>query len=112
MKMFAITLGHVESQCPFLDSPQKLRNSPPMAKPPPTMKPMRWLAHLPLVILPFLAAAAIQGRQLDRAMPFTGSLDLLGFHWFWMVVALALGVWVGWRTAGDADVESPPGDGA
>lgn len=112
MKRIAVTEGNVDSPSPFLDSPQKLRNSPPMPKPTPTLKPMRWLAHLPLAILPFLAAAAIEGRQLDRATPFTGSLDLLGFHWFWMVVALALGAWVGWRTAGDTVPQSPPEDGA
>lgn len=30
------------------------------------MKPGRWLAHLPLAILPFLAAVVIEGRQLSR----------------------------------------------
>ena len=28
------------------------------------MKPMRWLAHLPLAILPLLAAGSIDGRRL------------------------------------------------
>ena len=71
-----------------------------------------WLAHLPLAILPFLAAAAIEGRRLDLSTPFTGPLFLLGFHWFWMVVALALGAWVGWRTAGEMAPQSPPEGGA
>ena len=76
------------------------------------MKPMRWLAHLPLAILPFLAAAAIQGVRLDGAMRLSGTLDLLRAHWFWLVVALALGAWVGWRTTGDAAPQSPPENGA
>lgn len=32
------------------------------------MKPLRWLAHLPLVILPFLAAMAIEGPRLRAAV--------------------------------------------
>jgi hypothetical protein len=83
-----------------------------MPKPTPKMRPMRWLAHLPLAILPFLAAAAIDGRQLASAPPLTGSLELLRFHWFWMVVALALGAWVGWRDAGEAAPQAAPEDGA
>ena len=105
-------MANVDSPCPFLDSPSKLRNSPTMPKPTLTMNPMRWLAHLPLTILPFLAAAAIEGRRLDLSTPHTGPLFLLGFHGFWMVVALALGVWVGWRTAGEVAPQSPPEGGA
>jgi len=32
------------------------------------MKPMRWVAHLPLAILPLLAAGAIEGRRLEPVM--------------------------------------------
>ena len=35
-----------------------------------------------------------------------GTLLLPRFHWFWMVVALGLGAWAGWRTA----LETGPGD--
>ena len=112
MKRIAEPMANVDSPCPFLDSPSKLRNSPEMPGPTLHMKPMRWLAHLPLAILPFLAAAAIEGRRLDLSTPHTGPLFLLGYHWFWMVVALALGVWVGWRTAAEAAAQSPPEGGA
>jgi len=39
---------------------------------------------------------------LSDALTFTGSTALLQFHWFWMLVALGLGAWVGWRTTGEA----------
>ena len=32
------------------------------------MKPLRWVAHLPLAILPFLSAASIEGWQLEPVM--------------------------------------------
>lgn len=112
MKRIAETAGNVDSPCPLLDSPPKLRNSPPMPGTTHHMKPMRWLAHLPLAILPFLAAASIEGRRLDLSTPLTGPLFLLGFHWFWMMLALALGAWVGWRTAGEEAPQSPPEGGA
>ena len=112
MKRVAETAGNVDSPCPFLDSPSKLRNSPAMPGSTLHMKPIRWLAHLPLAILPFLAAASIEGRRLDLSTPLTGPLFLLGFHWFWMMLALALGAWVGWRTAGEEAPQSPPEGGA
>lgn len=39
-----------------------------MTTPTPDMKPIRWLAFLPLVILPVLAAGATEGRRLERAL--------------------------------------------
>lgn len=30
-----------------------------------------------------------------------GTLFLLRFHGFWLLVAMGLGAWVGWRTAGE-----------
>lgn len=47
------------------------------------MKPMRWLAHLPLVILPFLAAAAIEGPVLRSmlAREVTAALADAGQGW-------------------------------
>ena len=35
---------------------------------PPIMKPQRWLAHLPLAVLPFLAAAAIDAPRLQAGL--------------------------------------------
>jgi heme/copper-type cytochrome/quinol oxidase subunit 1 len=32
---------------------------------------------------------------------FHDTLFVVGFHWLWLVVALALGIWVGWYTAVD-----------
>ena len=49
--------------------------------------------------------------MLTNAMDFTGTLYLVRFHWFWMVVALGLGAWVGWRTAAEAPSDPAPGDG-
>lgn len=39
--------------------------------------------------------------MLADALNFTGTTVLLRFHWFWMLVALGLGAWVGWRTGGE-----------
>jgi len=44
--------------------------------------------------------------EIADALTFTGTLFLLQVHWFWMLVALGLGVWVGWFTAGEP--ASPP----
>lgn len=69
-----------------LDSHRKLRNSPAMFGPHSSahpMKPMRWVAHLPLVILPVLAAAAIQGPFLRSALTrdVTAALAASGQEW-------------------------------
>ncbi len=32
---------------------------------------------------------------------FHDSMFVVQHHWFWMLVALGLGVWVGWYTASD-----------
>ena len=50
------------------DSTQELQNVPEMMRNTSCMKPLRWLAHLPLVILPFLAAMAIEGPRLRAAV--------------------------------------------
>lgn len=39
-----------------------------MTIPSPAMKPIRWLAFLPLVMLPVLAAATIERPRLERAL--------------------------------------------
>lgn len=38
---------------------------------------------------------------------FSGALFLLSFHWLWMLTALGLGAWVGWRMAAEAAGELP-----
>lgn len=39
-----------------------------MTAPTPDMKPIRWLAFLPLAILPLLAAGATEGPRLEQAL--------------------------------------------
>ncbi len=34
-------------------------------------------------------------------LSFRGTLLVMQFHWYWMLVALGLGCWVGWRMAGE-----------
>lgn len=48
--------------------------------------------------------------SLADGLTFTGTLFLLRFHWFWMLMAVGLGAWVGWRSAGEAAPEDdrPP----
>jgi len=70
----------------------------------PPLRPLQWVIHSPIILLPLLAALVIQ-------KPVTGlvwsSFSLAGFglmlqhHWFWLAVTLGLGVWVGWHTAID-----------
>ncbi|MEI8179885.1 hypothetical protein [Aestuariivirga sp.] len=40
-------------------------------------------------------------NMLADALNVTDTLFVLRFHWLWMLVALGLGAWVGWRTAGE-----------
>lgn len=46
------------------------------------LRPLRWLAHLPLAILPFLAAA-IEGPRLERVLQHRveGALAAAGAGW-------------------------------
>lgn len=68
MKWIAFTGPPKDGAPPLADSAQKLRNAPIMTAPIPDMKPIRWLAFLPLSILPLLAAGATQGPRLERAL--------------------------------------------
>lgn len=45
---------------------------------------------------------------LADLVDFTGTLFLVRVLWFWMAVSLGLGVWVGWRTAGEEPAALPP----
>jgi hypothetical protein len=101
-----------------LDSTLKLLNTPfrnRRDEPMPPLRPGQWLLHTPIAILPFLAALFIQRPVAGRAGGGFSLGDfalLLQHHWFWLVVTLGLGVWVGWQTAIDrplyqeADVEA------
>ncbi len=102
MKRFAVPPVNVDKTGRCLDSPRELRNSRVMAEEVSVFRPTRWLVHLPLAILPFLAAFAIQ----PGAAPEAGTPGLLQAHWFWLVVAAGLGAWIGWYCAGE------PGAGA
>ena len=68
MKWIAVEAQKVEGASGLPDSPQKLQDVPEMTRQPSYMKPLRWLAHLPLVILPFLAAKAIEGPRFRAAV--------------------------------------------
>lgn len=56
---------------------------------PPFMKPMRWLAHLPLAILPFLAAAVVEGPRLPVAVAQGVKQNLAGAGLGWAKVETA-----------------------
>ena len=47
---------------------------------------------------------------LRDGLNFGGTLFLACFHWFWLVVAMGLGAWVGWRTAAEKAGEPPAED--
>jgi hypothetical protein len=64
----------------------------------------RLLLLVPIAALPWLAALVLQGRE-----PAAG-ISGLERHWFWLLVALGLGVWAGWHEAGAPD--QPPEDAA
>ena len=46
--------------------------------------------------------------MMEGLFDFTGTLFVLRHHWFWMLVALGTGVWVGWHTAIDRTHYKPP----
>ena len=98
MKRFAEIAANVDKARPSVDSPRESRNIRAMAVNTSVWRVMDWLAHLPLAILPFLAAAVIQ----RDGSPDAGTLVLLRIHWFWLLVAAGLGAWIGWRSAGEA----------
>lgn len=41
--------------------------------------------------------------NLPDPFNFTGTLFLLQVHWFWMLVALGLGCWIGWWVADEPE---------
>ncbi|PZF76259.1 hypothetical protein DK847_13765 [Aestuariivirga litoralis] len=68
MKRFAVTPLHVDDHGAAIDSPWKLRNLPVMDESTVYLRPLRWIAFLPLALLPFLAAAALQGPRLEARL--------------------------------------------
>ncbi|WP_374329640.1 hypothetical protein [Aestuariivirga sp.] len=66
MKRIAVTQMLTPPPAAGFDSPPKLRMIPAMDEKPARMNPKRWMAFLPLVILPLLAAAVIEGPRLRR----------------------------------------------
>lgn len=65
------------------DSPQKLRIIRHMSEGSSVFRPMRWLAHLPLVVLPFLAAAVIDGPRLGPRLERSVTAALAGAGQGW-----------------------------
>lgn len=64
------------------------------------LRPIAWLTRLPLVALPLLAAGVLQARFFTpEELYWRGMFFIPATHWLWIVVAAALGVWVGWHTA-------------
>lgn len=83
----------------------------------PPLRPIQWLIYSPLAVLPLLAALFIEHPVKGRAGQGFSLGDyalLLHHHWFWLVVTLGLGIWVGWHTAaGRGPAGAPPaGDGS
>ena len=68
---------------PGSDSAKNLLYIPGMIESSSDMKPLRWLAHLPLVILPCLAAAMLEGPRLPREIEQRVTLALAaeGQNW-------------------------------
>jgi len=83
MKWIAVEDLRQTAPRPGSDSPRKLHMIPVMAEEPARLKPQRWLAHLPLVILPLLAAAVIEGPRLRHDMEhrLTVALGAAGQAW-------------------------------
>jgi hypothetical protein len=73
------------------------------------LRPVKWLLYTPIATLPFLAALLHQkaaGKVSEGLPSLADVLLLMRHHWTWMLVALGLGIWVGWYTA----VDRPPPD--
>jgi hypothetical protein len=59
-----------------------------------TFKPGTWVFYAPIALLPLLAALVI-GSDSVRS----GSWDAVYNNWFWLLVSIGLGIWVGWTTS-------------
>lgn len=68
MKWIAVESLRPALPQPGSQPPPNLHMIPAMTAEPAGLKPKRWLAHLPLVILPLLAAAVIEGPRLKHDM--------------------------------------------
>lgn len=80
----------------------------------PPLRPGQWLTHAPVAALPWLAALFIQKpaeEAIGRGFTLAGVEAILAQHWFWLAVALGIGLWAGWYTATDrAHYQPPPAD--
>jgi hypothetical protein len=81
--------------------------------PMPPLRPFKWVTHTPVAVLPLLAALVVQRPSEGRGQGGFSLPDyalLLQHHWFWLVLTLGLGVWVGWHTAIDRPFHQEPDD--
>lgn len=79
----------------------------------PRLRPGQWLVHTPIAILPLLAALFIDKPAWTNGGKGFSLADyalLLQQHWFWLVVTVGLGIWVGWHTAIDRPFHKEPED--
>lgn len=79
----------------------------------PLLRPVLWLLYSPIMVLPLLAALVIERPLLRRADRWFNLADygaLLQHHAFWLLVALGLGIWVGWYTAAVRKPEKAPAE--
>lgn len=83
MKWFAFEAACTQTLPPLRDSSKKLHNVPEMTGSTPYMKPLRWFAHLPLIILPLLAARTIEGPRFQAMMQtrVEQALSVAGQDW-------------------------------
>jgi hypothetical protein len=76
----------------------------------PRLRPVQWVIHSPIMLLPLLAALVIQTPVEGRGGSLTLSASglMLQHHGVWLAVALGLGIWVGWHTAIDRPHSKEP----
>ena len=88
MKWFALSGAQAGPQRGLCDSMRELHIVPEMTGPAAYMKPVRWVAYLPLVILPLLAARVTEGPRLVAAVEarVTEALSAAGQGWVKLMV--------------------------
>lgn len=88
MKRIASRRLDVDESGSAIDSPWKLRNLPFMAESTAYLRPLRWIAFLPLALLPFLAAAVLQGPRLEARLQRQLRADLAAAGQGWAQVTV------------------------
>ena len=83
MKWFAVTAAEQAGATVLSDSPPRLHNAPDMTPQRRYMRPLRWLAFLPLAALPLLAAIVTEQQRLERtiAADVAAALAAAGQGW-------------------------------